>query len=72
MSDVEGVKKLTSKYLKILPNSSELWYALALAYYQEGNQEKAVEASEKAYKLEPTPITLKLYTRLKNNLPIEL
>ena len=68
--DVEGVKKLTSKYLKILPNSSELWYALALAYYQEGNQEKAVEASEKAYKLEPTPITLKLYTRLKNNLPI--
>lgn len=67
---VDEVKEITTKYLKIVPNSSELWYALALAYYTEGDKEKAKEASEKAYILEPTPITQKLYERLKNNLPI--
>jgi len=63
-------KNVTQKYLKKLPNSTELWYATALAEYLLGNKSEATAAAQKAYSLEPSAITEKVYFRLSNNLPI--
>jgi tetratricopeptide (TPR) repeat protein len=67
----QEAKAVAQNYLKKLPNSTELWYALALAEYTLGNSAQATEAAKRAYELEPTPISEKVYLRLSNNLPIK-
>ena len=63
-------RAIAQKYLKRMPNSAQLWYALALADYKLGLKEEAISAAKNAYILEPTPITYKVYYRLSKNLPI--
>lgn len=65
-------RNITTKYLKQLPNSAQLWYALALINYTDGNYNEATAAARRAYELSPSsPIIEKVYIRLQNNLPLK-
>jgi len=66
----QKARDIAKKYLKRMPNSAQLWYALALADYRLGKKEEAITAAKNAYTLEPTPITYKVYYRLSKNLSI--
>lgn len=68
--NTKKAREVTRKYLPKLPYSAQLWYALALTEYIDGNAPQATQAAQKAYELQPTPLTEKVYYRLKNNLPI--
>lgn len=56
--------------LQDYPDSSDLWYFMALAYYIQHNKQAALEAAIKAYNLNPADYIVYIYTRIHNNEPI--
>lgn len=62
--------KIVQTYLKITPKAAELWYAFALANYEQGRENEAITAAKEAYLLEPVPLTYKVYYRLERHQPL--
>lgn len=65
-------KKFTENSLRKLPLNAKLWFILAISEYQLGNSQQALEASRQAYTLSPAQETYYIYSRLSQNLPLEL
>lgn len=61
---------IAKTYLKETPNASELWYALALSYYELGLKNNSIIAAKNAYILDPIPLTYKVYYRLSKHMPL--
>ncbi len=64
-------KEFIEQSLKILPNNSNLWLILSYSEYKLGNKEKALQAAKNAFILLPSQQNYNIYTRLKDNLPLE-
>lgn len=69
--DIVSTKEFIQKALKKLPNNPNLWLMYALTEYRLGGKEEALQAAEKSYMLSPNKQSLDLYSRLKNNIPLE-
>lgn len=64
-------KEFIENSLKILPNNANLWLNLAYSEYKLGNKDQALQAAQNAFILSPSQQTSYIYTKLKNNLPLE-
>jgi len=52
-------------------SSSQLYFYMAIAEYQTGNTEKALDAIKKSYDLSPNKLNSYIYNRLKQGLPLK-
>ncbi|HEX7041671.1 MAG TPA: tetratricopeptide repeat protein [Patescibacteria group bacterium] len=68
----EVSKALLIKAVKRYPNNGTYWAYLALSEYSLGNKKEALYAALKAKDLLPNPTTLKLYSRIHDDLPIDI
>ncbi|MDD2823199.1 MAG: hypothetical protein PHQ59_03910 [Candidatus Daviesbacteria bacterium] len=58
--------------LKILPNNGSLWTVLSIAEYKLKQTDKSIIAIKNAYALEPNQQNSYIYSRLIQNLPLEV
>lgn len=65
-------KEFIEQSLRILPNNSNLWLILSYSEYRLGNKEKALQAAKNAFILLPSKQNYNIYSRLKDNLPLEI
>lgn len=68
----ENAITFTEKSLRILPNNSTLWFVLAVSEYKLGNKDKALTAARNAYLLNQNQQNLYIYSRLSQNLPLDI
>ncbi|MFH0936766.1 MAG: tetratricopeptide repeat protein [Candidatus Daviesbacteria bacterium] len=68
----QSAKVFTENALKRLPNNSNLWYVLSLIYYQQGNLKDALKAAQISYKLSPNQQNYYVFSRLSQDLPLEI
>lgn len=68
----ESAKLQAEESLKKLPNNPNLWLTLAIALYQLGEKDKALEASQNAYYLRPSQQSEYVYSRIKQGLPLNI
>ncbi len=54
------------------PNSSDLWFLLALAYYKQHDKQGALNAAYKAYQLNLDEKDTYIYNQIQNNEPIRI
>ena len=65
-------KKFAEESLQKLPFNTKLWLILAVSNYQLGDKEKALEAAKRAFSLSQNEQTYYVYSRLSQNLPLEI
>jgi hypothetical protein len=70
--DQNKAKDFLENSLKIFPQDGELWFYLALVDYKMGLKQNALQDATKAYELFPNQNTEILYSRLNQNLPINI
>lgn len=71
-NDAKFAKEFIQQSLQLLPNNTNLWFILSLSEYKLGNKEEALKAAKNALILSPTEQNYYLYSRLSQNLPLEL
>lgn len=67
---LEEALTFTNESLKKQPVNAQLWLNLALLEYEQGNQEKALAAAQKAYELSPTTDGLYILGQIEQRRPI--
>lgn len=72
MKDPKNAKQFIEKSLKRLPLNQKLWLLLALSEYQLNNTQNALIAAQRAYEILPSQKNYYVYSRLKQNLPLDL
>lgn len=70
--DPKVAKNFTEESINKFPQNGVLWFVLSLSEYKLGNINASLEASKKAYLLSPNDQTYYLYSRLSQNLPLDL
>ncbi|MDO8638124.1 MAG: tetratricopeptide repeat protein [Candidatus Daviesbacteria bacterium] len=68
---ITEAKEFSEQSLKVLPNNPNLWLSLAYSEYKLGNKDQALYAAKNAFLLSPSQQTYYIYSRLKDNLPLE-
>ncbi len=67
-----NTKLFAEQSLKVLPNNATLWSVLALSEYRLGSSNKALSAAKNAYLLDQNQRNLYIYSRLSQNLPLDI
>lgn len=71
-SDGKSAEEFTRKSLKVLPNNPRLWLILSLAQYKQNKNNEAKFSAKQSYLLLPNPQSYYIFSRLEQNLPLEI
>ena len=70
--EMHELKRISQAGVKDYPTAADLWVLLALSEYKLQNHQNALEASDKAYTLNPNKETLYLKTTIQNKQPVSI